>query len=858
VNERRLLLPARWPNARPTDAPKEAGLPEWASCSNTHKSWSFPDGKHSGRMTKKGGSPDTEKRRPGAYAKFLDAGGTVVEKVVEVEEGQFETIKRVGPGFLNETNISVEGANIVVVYGKGSVESGVVYSHRAGSNEFEFHHPQCDTEGYGSCKKGFWKTEFVSYFFENALTLLDSPFEYYFERRSKGGNRLFLKLNSTDKPSVRLWGRHNDYFLHIQGSANFTVRGVRTFATQLTTAKSNPGFKIVDNTFLYPSSGTRLLGNYGKVRRMLINQAHDARIINNTWMYAEGTAFEAQGVRMTMSDNFFKYNGIYSTDGPQTIKWNSVNGTVSHNSLEWNGQVTGWKLMGEGQLITRNHVQHQNWGKTLHDGAGIHVQMSAGASTFSFNWVHDGHASLGIRFDTSSDAPFKKPEDIGHDAQVHHNVLWGRGTSLAMKGERMNVTSNTILGGSIFQLIRAFGVQQGMHKLTMAALNALESPPVPRGRIWAGRRRTSGCDKDQQCMPGAKGWTNEPDSEAKETRPKGPPWQLPQGAAVDNNLVSEGLCWDGLQDCLHRNFRPRRKDVSGNGAYDWDPKRYWLPGRRGRGPSSPMPENGAQEVSFDSTLALAFQPSATCPKHYLSLTWENNEKPKSITLTDGANLWQPGPLPKGTQFMWTVTPADELGCTGSAVTWRFSTASSKRTTIVTTTTTTAKPCQDLRVVRETTEEKKEAARAWCKSMSKKCDRSNVRNYCAKTCKLCSPTTPAPTPAPTKAPTPMPTKAPTPPTKPPTTAPAPSPSKDSRRRRRRRRGGSRRRSSRRRRRRHSSQRRRRRSQTMGATSSPDAAIYDAINKAMDKIPDTPVKRHDCEDNDSDGGSGLLPD
>merc|ERR1719352_1808515 len=113
-----------------------------------------------------------------------------------------------------------------------------------------------------------------------------------------------------------------------------------------------------------------------------------------------------------MSNNFFKYNGIFSSDGPQTIKWTSKNGTISHNSLEWNGQVTGWKLMGAGQLITKNHVQHQNWGKALHDGAGIHVQMSAAPSEFSYNWVQDGHASLGIRFDTPQSTTFTKPEDI--------------------------------------------------------------------------------------------------------------------------------------------------------------------------------------------------------------------------------------------------------------------------------------------------------------------------------------------------------------------------------------------------------------------------------------------------------------
>jgi len=743
--KRRLLFPARWPNALPATVPNNSGLPEWASVTDTYASWSFPDGSKSGRMSAKHGTPDLKDREPGAYAKFVDTGGSTIHvEGVEVEEGMKDTIYREGPGFLNETNVSVRGATIVVVYGKGSTESGVVYKHQANSNEFEFEHPNCNTEGYGSCKKGFWKDEFVSYFFENTLSLLDQPFEYFFERRKKGGNRLFLKLNGVHKPSVRLWGRHSDYFLNVKGSDKFTVRGIKTFATCFKAEQTNQNFSIEDSTFLYASVSSRLLGDHGMARGMVISGAHDGSFRNNVWMYAEGTALDANGFRMTMTDNLFRYNGIYSNDGPQTIKWSSVNGTVSHNSLEWNGHVTGWKFMGEGQMITKNDVQHQNWGKCLHDGAGLHVQMSAGASEFSYNWVRNGHKSLGIRFDTAKTSPFTKPEDVGHDAQVHHNVIWGTGTNLAMKGERMTVKFNTIFGGSLFSLIRAFGVQQGMHELTTASKNALDTPLLPRGKHWSGRRRTPGC-QNTECLPGANGWKNEPDDETKqvEPRPQGVEWPLPPKIKPADNLIYADLCWDGLIDCQHHDFRPL-SPVTGNGAYEDSSDTYWLPGRRHAGPSSPMPEDGAVEVIFDARVGLAFVPSATCKTHRLSLTWPGRKRPKQTMLNNGANLWKPGRLPKNTLITWTAAPAaGEPGCEGApATSWTFTTAQNKRTSTIPATTTTTKTKATTTTTRTTTTiappcvDLKQGS--WCatKASEGKCSRNNVKNRCAKTCGLC--------------------------------------------------------------------------------------------------------------------------
>merc|ERR1719375_1577744 len=48
VADREMLLSARWPNAKAEDLPAGAtDAPDWAAAFNTHKSWSFPDGKKS-------------------------------------------------------------------------------------------------------------------------------------------------------------------------------------------------------------------------------------------------------------------------------------------------------------------------------------------------------------------------------------------------------------------------------------------------------------------------------------------------------------------------------------------------------------------------------------------------------------------------------------------------------------------------------------------------------------------------------------------------------------------------------------------------------------------------------------------
>lgn len=155
---REMLIPARWPDMRPPLNPVLSASaegsdepPDWGMIFDTEKTWGrIEQGDHNvmqdrekmcavqpnkaladGTLPKKDNGKSGNKRRCVKYGEgFLkDAAGKAATFQVEVEEGEFETVKTEGRPALPE-DIDATGAVITMAWGKGMTELGYVWKRQ--------------------------------------------------------------------------------------------------------------------------------------------------------------------------------------------------------------------------------------------------------------------------------------------------------------------------------------------------------------------------------------------------------------------------------------------------------------------------------------------------------------------------------------------------------------------------------------------------------------------------------------------------------------------------------------------------------------------------------------------------------
>mmetsp|Transcript_10331 Transcript_10331/g.17023 ORF Transcript_10331/g.17023 Transcript_10331/m.17023 type:complete len:986 (+) Transcript_10331:125-3082(+) len=640
VDQREMLLEARWPNAQASKNAQVEDAPMWSSIFDTHTAWSFvEEAEHasSDGVTGEG--------------RLVDNGGAQYEIEVEVEEGQFQTVKRQGNGYLKDAGFNATGAIIVIQFGKSMTEQGHVHKHE--NNELWFDSIPCDplphtkvASSYHTCGNApFLKEDengkeegMLSYYLTNKLELLDEEGEWHFERKhgdGESGGHLFAKL-STDPSSYKFWGRTlEDYAISLeQSSGKISIQGLTFFASALKARKSD-NLEIVDNHFLYSNAAPRSLPNSAdrtKSRLDLLDSnlwelCEDMRIFNNIFRYSEGRAVTVKGARSVFENNLVEWNGYNGIDGPCTVRVNGNTGdydmTFRHNTLRWNGQVSGFWVVTERPRFEYNIVERQNWGGLQNDGAGIHVTRKGQDGHFMYNWIFDGYHSMLIRFDTSTSTEL---DEVGRGGTVQYNVGWG-GPNMVIKGEEHNISHNTIVGK--LEIVFGFAIQCPMNQLTVVNNNAVSELST------------------RECTDGAgKKYTN-------------------LNHAV-NNVEDSNLC-DQMVDCTERDFRPLSGTavaVADAGAYSTETAQYWSPGRLS---TIPLLEQPANMSTTNGRVVFRFTPAGVieddgngnlvqnvCKEHTVSIKNETGDI-SSHTLSSGENILNLE-LPTGKQYSWSVEP----------------------------------------------------------------------------------------------------------------------------------------------------------------------------------------------------------
>jgi len=556
--------------------------------------------------------------------------------------------------------------------------------------------------------------------------------EYAVEVDADGvSSKLYMKFNANkDLKTVDgklvtkrgMWARLKgspDFAFDLAGTTTPEVKGITFFATSPAVSKKLHFVTLDGNNFLYPFASKRVAKVFSRPKYLTVN-GNNSTIQNNVFKYGEGVVLNAGGAGSVLKNNLFEWNGFLPTNGPQTIIYGK--GSITRNTLHWNGQVSGFKLMGEGVTAEFNELGNQNYGELLHDGAAFHVQKSAQDGTFSYNWIHDGHQSMGIRFDTAATTPMS---EIGKDGKLRNNVMWKVG--MVLKGDEHHVEDNTVFDASVM-LVRAFGEQQGMNEKTEVKGNLLSVTPLPRGKYWSGPGNTpqgldvtlSQVSADADCswlsLSGKWGWLAkdgfdsdgsmtvsaplpkqaelrsvvEPDGTSHdwdalgdtykkrevlcpmlaqdgaqlrfrtERRPQGPAWELAQDPEKDNDITD--VCGE-LRSCKFHDFRPRTLSTGAYGTSDM--KKFWIPGYQTSLPRHSSPPAGATGVPADSSLI--FLQALDCESHTIELV--NEDLPgaliESETLTGGENVWETPGLVSNRTYRWRIqSGCNEAGSSG--------------------------------------------------------------------------------------------------------------------------------------------------------------------------------------------------
>ncbi|EDM25376.1 hypothetical protein LNTAR_22060 [Lentisphaera araneosa HTCC2155] len=537
---KKMMMPARWPNARLDDG----------SVWEQDKTWA-----HGSR---------------------------------ESEFGKMVTRLGKGRTDLAATNFDFTGAMAVLNIGKYQTHSRRVLKHQAGSNEFTYQPDNPVVKHKVFWDDGYWE-ETQRYYLEAHINCLDAEGEWYYNPETK---KLYLWAPGGKKPK-NVTGQIRDYGLKAENVSHVILQGINFFGCTFYFNNAT-NCHVQDCRFTYYEHSKRMLGvedpglhdDFTCSTRMLgPKNGSWNNIVNCTFSYCDGGGLEMSG-KYNRLENILAHDIDWSGVGYHSLHLQHSEDTIIRRVTAYNSGASEFLNAAKGSLIELCDLG-KGIGSLQQDGASIQLRPHQHFGTIvRKNWIHD-NTKFGIRADIAGEllTQEKDPtESEGSNMTVHNNVLWGikkRQTykpAIHIEGDRHMVYNNTSFANEIRDICLPAHSGWG-NKNTITRNNVTGPKGIGLTRF----------DKDDR-IPGQadRNWMGKVqeqlrDSSQRDFRPR-----------KDSELIAKAYTVQGLTE----SFWMRRGDL---GAYDHDCENYWIPGFQSSLATHPIPADFAK-AKIDSDL----------------------------------------------------------------------------------------------------------------------------------------------------------------------------------------------------------------------------------------------------------------
>lgn len=555
---------------------------------------------------------------------------------------------------LAKTKIDFTGAVAVLNIGHWLTWARPITDHKAGRNWFEYD------------RAGTRMSKYVAYYILG-LPALDRPNEWWYNAKTK--TAYFRAPGDKNPNHLPISGKTRDFSLKLVDCSYLVFQGLEFFASTFS-MNGCDHVAIEDSSLTYPSTHKFMLGHFGWFHESNADPEEEkqkrrrssANVMTHIVNEGEGPFHNA----VRNCEIAFANSPAINIDSPGSMLENCY-----IHDIEWDvnsGGGSGSIPAGRGAIIRRNTIHSGgnsegirpnsgsiveynrlwNMGNLQHDGSAINIGTGAQiGSVVRYNWVHDTNRQ-GIRFDSTKSR-------MGNSGCMHNNVVFNLGYGGSkFKGDHHLLFNNTF-HDSFFSVPNGYG----------------NTPPH--------NRNTLVCNNLADIMVA---WsTKDPDE--------------PLNAIQKNNTTGPGVVMEHLRDPANLDFRPKpgSKIVDAGfsittlpsekinielpkaigegpdiGAYEAGDSSYWIPGRKLKSASAPIPPNGAENVKRDADLM--FLGAYKAEKHIVNFMNSTKDHRKQVELMD-SNIVDPGELEVGQTYTWRVDAVMPGGTVTEGEVWTF-------------------------------------------------------------------------------------------------------------------------------------------------------------------------------------------
>ena len=677
-----MLVPARWPNAGWVDKTMFEGPEHWA-----HAGPAYGGGEHN-----------------------VTTGVGVVRDAGECQSDQ-ACCSECNNNSLAGSGINATGAVVILNMWADGTGVQIIDEHVPGTNVLRYTATWCKDEiaRRGKCGDGY-RNGNGRYYLEASRSLLDAPSEWFFEKET---SMLYLYPPDGRSPAdsgLQVRAKLSTYAFEIgSGSAYLDLANISFVATAISAVSYDPeipagGDASVNNlrfeslNFSYSSSSRRMLQDLSPIDCMQVwaNVSGGAKketysnhtFVDVAWRYADGMALQFRGRGATFENCMWEWNswtalgsmtpGAWINGGTFVVgsapKPDATGPMFSRLSFANNGASKALRPPEGRVQIELVHFERQL--QLADDGCFVETGGPASA-VMRYNWC-TGSGKSGLRFDGDDGSGTANGE-------MSFNVVWNN-SGFVVKGNRQNITSNTIFDASDIGASKAFSTypsfQQGSTQLDYcgpAVSMAVENPGATtafannqslfNGNLADRVSFWKACTNE--ACPFAGDWTssNVIGSSSAEN-------------ASANVYPSKPFDIDTMiRDAWNQDFRScpgSAAAVKGAGAYPvWTAADavYRIPGAKHWAASQPSPKADDGHARLDAELL--FLGAFRAVGHVVFFGTSETTMTELATLRGEANVARPGMLVPQTSYYWRVVAQMADGTERAGRIWSFKTGTRK-------------------------------------------------------------------------------------------------------------------------------------------------------------------------------------
>lgn len=499
------------------------------------------------------------------------------------------------------------------------------------------------------------------YFIEGKLECLDVPGEWFYDKNEK---TLYLMTLSKENPqNMEVRGRTLSYVLTGNLSSYIEIKGLNFFSGTFNFIDSN-NITIEDCEFLYPSYNKLMLRDLSlpEVSKFTTSiptkelKSHSkvflsyGNVIRNcNFTYLDGSALKMKSKDDIIENNLFAYMNYTCMGKEAGVELRDSVGTIFiRNTIHTGGASEGLRPSQLG-ITELNHMY--NTGYLQHDGAQIQFGVPThSGSAIRYNWSHDT-PKYGLRFD--GDFTEKEPTrpDWGVNGTANNNVVWNTNRCIYVKGDEHKIYNNLSFDNEFTDLtVKSFGWKPENQKTTTknnisGELSGHRVQLIPlRG------------DEENNVTGDIKSLLRDPEN--LDFRPK-----------KDSNLVDRGV---ETTDITYSHI-VNKLDI---GPYEYGEPNYWIPGKKLKKASTPVPPNKAGTVKKDADLMWLGGYKGISYNIYFgtdeSRVKSANKSSKEYKGNQENNIYTPNiELKNEYKYYWRIDTINESGGVEMGDTWFF-------------------------------------------------------------------------------------------------------------------------------------------------------------------------------------------